>query len=924
MKISVSMITLNEEKNITRALSSCTYADEIVVVDGGSTDRTLKILQQNDLVVLIPRPGEKDFDKQRQTSLKNCSGDWVIRLDADETSSEEFEKEVRKLLASTPENIGGYTTRQCHLIGDENHYSKAFDKYETIPRIWRNGPEIRWGGKTNERLTGLRGDICEWDNYIINYGFLDKERSWRKGVHYSKIAGSGYSRPEEFIHKEYDIQPRPVKSHAAPHVPSLKIKKDFNALPKVAIVRGPNLNQWEIQNYEPLSDRFDITLYTTTKPRFDISNLRLPIVQLPTYPEDPSSSYMIGLEAELFDKDVVYSADITWMFTAQATAAKQKFGHQVIVLEWENIPFVHEEDEGVRKVKEGNRLYADIFVAVTERAKDALLLEGVPAEEITVLPMGIDTNRFKPDKAARVEGRQELSIAPEDLVVLYTGRMVWEKGIYDLIYAAKLVLQVQKQKGLPLKFVIIGQGPEREEIQKKVSLLGMDNVFRFITDFPYDKIHEVYNIADMFILPSIATRAWKEQFGMVLIEAMACGLPVISTTSGSISEVVGQAGLLVPSNDPTELSKAIIKLLNEPQLRNNLSRQGRDRALNMFNSKKIADKFGRLFEKAVQDTLHGAVSELAAYSKLTNEEAANRMESARLKQGRQWENFILTKPSKQNLQEFFSQDDSILFSLVYDNYADSSARAWADDILNFCLKRIPHGGKINILDFGGGIGSLAIHLARAKDLKIYYADIPGKTSDYAGWRFDRRGLDVTRLDATPNRCLGGLIFDVILLINVAEYLYHPEDTIRYLIDSLAPEGYLVCVTSFADDNPGPNETLRREQCYREGFYEAIKGFGLEMLNKGLPRIFKKTSDDIGRLKNKIETAVKAQKYDQARQSLTLYLETHPFDLDMLIRYVETCIFLDDLPAARETIEKILLLNPDMPEAAALKQKLIQK
>ena len=90
MIISVSMITLNEERNIGRALASCSFADEIVVLDGGSTDRTTEILGHDRRVVLVKRPWGGHFGEQRQASLERCYGDWVIRLDADEAFSAEF------------------------------------------------------------------------------------------------------------------------------------------------------------------------------------------------------------------------------------------------------------------------------------------------------------------------------------------------------------------------------------------------------------------------------------------------------------------------------------------------------------------------------------------------------------------------------------------------------------------------------------------------------------------------------------------------------------------------------------------------------------------------------------------------------------------------------------------------------------------
>ena len=98
---------------------------------------------------------------------------------------------------------------------------------------------------------------------------------------------------------------------------------------------------------------------------------------------------------------------------------------------------------------------------------------------------------------------------------------------------------------------------------------------------------------------------------MVLIEAMACGLPVISTLSGSIPEVVGDAGILVQSNDPRGLSTAIISLLKDDAVKKELSIKGRERAINDFNSQKIAYKFKLLFEELVQSSFRGDVEESA-------------------------------------------------------------------------------------------------------------------------------------------------------------------------------------------------------------------------------------------------------------------------------------------------------------------------
>jgi len=367
---------------------------------------------------------------------------------------------------------------------------------------------------------------------------------------------------------------------------------------KVGIVRGANLNKWEMQNYEPLADLYDITAYTTSPTCFDISKIIVPVVQLP-FQGKGLLLEMQGLEDQLADKDLVFSADITFKFSAQAVLAKKKTGCRVVCLEWENIPFNYEEYDEVRSIKEIVRSGADHFIAVTERAKEALMIEGVPEEKIDVIPVGIDLSRFRPDKTGGPGYRRKLGINDNDIVVLYIGRMVWEKGIYDFVHAAALVLREKSKATVPVRFVMAGSGGEREALRQRAAGLGISNNIVFIENTPYQDMHKIHNLADIFVLPSIPVKNWQEQFGMVLIESMACGKAVISTLSGSIPEVIGDAGILVQPNDHLSLYKAIKKLAEDKGLREKIGNMALARAREHFDSHKNADKFRAVFEKVM-------------------------------------------------------------------------------------------------------------------------------------------------------------------------------------------------------------------------------------------------------------------------------------------------------------------------------------
>lgn len=916
MKISVSMIALNEAKNIARGLSCCTFADEIVVVDGGSTDGTLNTLKGHERVVLIQHPWEDHFGKQRQVSLGHCTGDWVVRLDADEVFSREFEENIRQALELIPPDTVGCRIRQCNLVGNENFYAKIFDDYENMPRIWRNLPGIRWEGQVHEILSGLKGNIGNWDAYVVHYGFLDKKRYWEKGILYSKIPDSKYTSPGELVYREYDIQPRPYRSRVSLHVPPYIPDEENNERPRVAIVRGPNLNPWEMQNYEPLADRFGITAYTTTQPNFDLSIIKLPVVKLPPALDNPA--YMIGLEAELFDKDVIFTADITWTFTYQACLAKQKFGKKVVAIEWENIPFAYEEDEGMKALKQANRQWVDLFIAVTQRAKDALIIEGVPEDKIRVIPMGIDIDRFRPDEAARWKLRKELGIGRGEQVVLFTGRMVWEKGIYDYLYAAKLLLSGSDIKEICPRFIVIGKGPEHEGVKKRAAELGILSSFLFIEDWPYQRMHEMFNMADIFVLPSINMRTWKEQFGMVLIEAMACGLPVISTLSGSIPEVVGDAGILIQPNDPGSLCLAIKGLLHDADRRRDLKEKGRKRAVQEFDSKKIAKRYGDLFEDLAGSSFRGALCELARYTGLSTDKVIERIRGVYAQQMDEWRELSKGELTQERINRFYRDTDSYLFDLVQYNYENPEYLQWTSEIEQFCRRIASERDGLNLLDFGGGIGSQLINLSRIKGIRLAYADIPGRTFHYAKWRFKEKGLDVEMMDAGKEGFLGTSRFDVVIMMDVVEHLIEPEKIVRYLIDHMNTNGYLLMVASFIDNNGEAGWHLNVDRYTNEGFYKIIKDMGLEMLNDGPLRVFRKAFEDSSDLTVTIDSTLREEKFEEARILIESYMGMRPLDLPMLFKYAEVCSKLCDYPSALESLEKLLLFDRDNPRALELR------
>jgi len=195
---------------------------------------------------------------------------------------------------------------------------------------------------------------------------------------------------------------------------------------------------------------------------------------------------------------------------------------------------------------------ADKIIVVSNATKNYILGLGADPEKIEVLHNGVDLNRFKPLTEVKEKMRKKLGIPKDVCVVLTVRRLVYKNGIDTLLDSAEIAVK----KNPKLVFVVVGKGPDFEEVKERIVHLGMQRNFR-LTGFVSDKdLPFYYNVADFFALPSKS----GEGLPLVALEAMACGLPVVATNVGGISEVMNEDyGKLVPPNSPDSLAEAVLE-----------------------------------------------------------------------------------------------------------------------------------------------------------------------------------------------------------------------------------------------------------------------------------------------------------------------------------------------------------------------------
>jgi glycosyltransferase involved in cell wall biosynthesis len=217
--------------------------------------------------------------------------------------------------------------------------------------------------------------------------------------------------------------------------------------------------------------------------------------------------------------------------------------------------------------------HVDYALMGTDSAGEVWRAKGYTGAMTTLPQFGTDTDLFQP--------LEEIPERRDRFTIGYIGRLVEEKGVQVLLRAAA-------QLSGDWQLHILGSGPHQAALTTLASQLGIAERVHFDGQRPSAEIPPYYHQLDVLALPSLTRPNWKEQFGRVLVEAMASGIPVIGSDSGAIPGVIGEAGMIVPEGDATALSESLAALQQDFTLRAHLSMLGRERALAQFTHEQIA------------------------------------------------------------------------------------------------------------------------------------------------------------------------------------------------------------------------------------------------------------------------------------------------------------------------------------------------
>lgn len=243
------------------------------------------------------------------------------------------------------------------------------------------------------------------------------------------------------------------------------------------------------------------------------------------------------------------------------------------------------------------KLYRSVPLILTfsDSSRRVLIDEyGVDGKKIAITPLGVDTDKFAP------AGKGNRVSPPNPFRMLFVGPLIERKGVHHLMDALARVNERRADWSLTLA----GDGRERASLQARATELGFPEKVDFLgyIDGWGDELPRIYREADLFVFPSL-----KEGFGMVIIEAMACGTPVLTSRVSAIPEVVGNAGVLVEPSNPQQLADGILRFMEDDELRKGLSAAGLQRVRDRYSWEVVVKRTLEAFQSVVPETNAGGI-----------------------------------------------------------------------------------------------------------------------------------------------------------------------------------------------------------------------------------------------------------------------------------------------------------------------------
>lgn len=268
----------------------------------------------------------------------------------------------------------------------------------------------------------------------------------------------------------------------------------------------------------------------------------------------------------------------------QALWARRLFSPRTKSLFFTWMNWVKKVPQPFRAFERYNLAHADAAICGNADAEKILRDKGF-RKPVTVMPLlGVDPQLFSSRDASALKSSLDL----RGFVIGFAGRFVPEKGVLDLIEAASRLRE-------EYTLLFVGGGELEGAMRALAAERGIAGRLRIVPSVPHGAVPNYLNCMDTLVLPSYTVAHWKEQFGQVLVQAMACGVPVIGSSHAEIPRVIGEAGLVFEERNIVGLTHALSSMIGGKERREELKITGRRRVLELYTNTKIAEQTHRVY-----------------------------------------------------------------------------------------------------------------------------------------------------------------------------------------------------------------------------------------------------------------------------------------------------------------------------------------
>jgi len=290
----------------------------------------------------------------------------------------------------------------------------------------------------------------------------------------------------------------------------------------------------------------------------------------------------LGPVLQEFEPDVLYVDEEPYsLVTTQALGRQRRLGCKLVFYTKQNLfkryfpPFSFMQKRALD--------CADHAMVVSDEAAEVLRAKGYTGT-MTELPHGIDPQLVAPHDSEPLRARLGIK-AP---IIGYVGRIAAEKGVWDLLESARVLAD---RIGPNFTVVVIGDGPDRWRLEAAAERQLPSGTFFFTGAVAHHAVPDYLNLLDVLVLPSRTRPHWKEQFGRVLVESLACGVPLVGSTSGQIPAVIKDTGggLVFEEGNVVDLADKLQTLLEDPDMAQSMAEKGRAVVAERYSYKRVAE-----------------------------------------------------------------------------------------------------------------------------------------------------------------------------------------------------------------------------------------------------------------------------------------------------------------------------------------------